>query len=148
MIDLTTDEIDCHALTDSVRRPSCGAVVLFLGTVRDLADGHRTISLHYEAYAGMAEKKLREIERDVRQRWPVGEISIVHRLGRRTVSEISVAVIVSCPHRHHAFEACRYALERVREIVPIWELDTDPAGGAAWVHSTAESARNNVALEE
>src|ERR1700688_4180811 len=98
MISLTAAIIDHHALTEQVRRPDCGAVVTFLGTVRDLTDGKVTVALDYEAYVGMAEKKLAEIEAAPRQRWPVGEILLVHRLGHLKVGEVSVAVAVSCPH--------------------------------------------------
>src|SRR5438874_10372454 len=108
MIQLTHDPIDYFALTERVRRPECGGVVLFLGTVRDLTDGRVTVALDYEAYPAMAEKKLAEIEREARRRWPVGEIALVHRLGRLDVGEVSVAAAVSCPHRAEAFEACRF----------------------------------------
>src|SRR5262249_45756144 len=80
-----------------VRRPGCGGVVLFLGTVRDLTDGRETVALDYEAYPGMAEQKLAAIEAELRQRWPVGDLALVHRLGKLGVGEISVAVAVSCP---------------------------------------------------
>src|SRR5436309_10505706 len=103
MIQLTTDPIDYHALTEQVRRPDCGAVVTFLGTVRDLTDGRITVALDYEAYPGMAEKKMSEIEQDTRSRWPVGDIVLEHRLGHLEVGEVSVAVAVSCPHRADAF---------------------------------------------
>src|SRR5713101_4349771 len=110
MFRLTHDPIDYHALTEQVRRADCGGVVLFLGTVRDLTDGKVTVALDYEAYPGMAEKKMAEIETDTRARWPVGEIALVHRLGHLEVSEVSVAVAVSCPHRAEAFAACRHAI--------------------------------------
>src|SRR3954447_13915439 len=118
MIQLTTDPIDYAVLTESVRQPGCGAVVLFLGTVRDLTDGKVTTALDYEAYPAMAEKKLAEIEQETRARWPVGAIALVHRLGHLEISEVSVAVAVSCPHRAQAFEAGRHAIDRVKEIVP------------------------------
>src|SRR5262245_43979364 len=94
MIRLTHDVIDHAALTKSVCRPHCGGVVTFLGTVRDLKGEQVTVALDYEAYPGMAEKKLAEIEADTRARWPVGELAIVHRLGRLEVGEVSVAVAV------------------------------------------------------
>src|SRR5207302_9880854 len=112
MIRLTRDVIDHHALTEAVRRPDCGAVVTFLGTVRDLTGDRVTVALDYEAYPGMAEKKMAEIEADTRARWPVGAIALVHRLGRLDVGEVSVAVAVSCPHRAEAFAACRHAIDR------------------------------------
>jgi len=134
MISLTHTAIDHHALTEQVRRAGCGAVVTFLGTVRDLTDGKVTVALDYEAHPTMAEKKLAEIERDVRERWPVGEIALVHRLGRLEVGEISVAVAVSCPHRHQAFDACRHAIDRLKEIVPIWKQENWQDGSTEWVH--------------
>lgn len=134
MIALTKDIIDYQALTEQVRRSDCGAVVTFLGTVRDLTDGKVTVALDYEAYPGMAEKKLAEIERDTRERWPVGDIALVHRLGHMKVGEISVAVAVSCPHRAQAFEACRYAIDRLKELVPIWKKENWADGSTEWVH--------------
>src|SRR5207302_7828547 len=107
MIRLTRDVIDHHALTEAVRRNDCGAVVVFLGTVRDLTGDRVTVALDYEAYPGMAEKKMTEIEADTRKRWPVADMVMEHRLGRLDVGEISVAVAVSCPHRADAFDACR-----------------------------------------
>src|SRR5881409_2520304 len=115
MIQLTRDAIDYHALTEAVRRADCGAVITFLGTVRDLTGDVATTALDYEAYPGMAEKKLAEIEADVRTRWPVGDVAMVHRLGHLEVGEISVAVAVSCPHRGQAFDACRHAIDRLKE---------------------------------
>jgi len=134
MIRLTRDEIDDAALTDSVRRADCGAVVTFLGTVRELTDGQVTTALDYEAYPSMAEKKMQEIERETRERWPVGEIMIVHRLGHLDVGDVSVAVAVSCPHRGQAFDACRYAIDRLKETVPIWKKENWADGRTEWVH--------------
>jgi len=134
MIRLTHDAIDHAALTESVRGLHCGAVVTFLGTVRDLTGEQVTVALDYEAYPGMAEKKLAEIEGDTRARWPVGELAIVHRLGRLDVGEVSVAVAVSCPHRGEAFAACKHAIDRLKELVPIWKREHGPAGSTEWVH--------------
>jgi len=134
MIRLTHEAIDHAALTESVRRPNCGAVVTFLGTVRDLTGEQVTVALDYEAYPGMAEKKLTEIEADTRGRWPVGEMAIVHRLGRLDVGEVSVAVAVSCPHRAEAFAACKHAIDRLKELVPIWKREHGPVGSTQWVH--------------
>jgi molybdopterin synthase catalytic subunit len=139
MVRLTTDPIDHAALTEAVRRLSCGAVVTFLGTVRDLTDGQVTMALDYEAYPGMAEKKMAEIERDTRQRWPVGELLMVHRTGHLEVGEVSVAVAVSCPHRAQAFEACRHAIDRLKELVPIWKKENWADGRSEWVHPGTET---------
>jgi molybdopterin synthase catalytic subunit len=134
MIRLTTETIDHHALTEQVRRAGCGAVVTFLGTVRDLTGDRVTVALDYEAYPAMAEKKLAEIEADTRARWPVGDLAMVHRLGHLEVGDVSVAVAVSCPHRAQAFEACRHAIDRLKELVPIWKKENWADGGTEWVH--------------
>jgi molybdopterin synthase catalytic subunit len=134
MFRLTPEPIDFQALIELVRRDDSGAVVTFLGTVRDLTEGRVTTSLDYEAYPRMAEKKLAEIEDETRARWPVGDIAMVHRLGHLDVGEISVAVAVSCPHRAQAFEACRFAIDRLKEIVPIWKKEHWADGTKEWVH--------------
>src|SRR6266487_2476650 len=117
MVQLTREPIDCLKLTEHVRRPSCGGIVTFLGTVRDLTDGRTTTALDYEAYPAMAEKKMAEIEAETRARWPIGEMLMIHRLGHLDIGEVSVAVAVSCPHRGEAFDACRYAIDRLKELV-------------------------------
>src|SRR5256886_1672716 len=134
MIRLVSEAIDHAALIESVRRSDSGAVVAFLGTVRDLTEGRETVALDYEAYPDMAEKKLAEIEVETRARWPVGELALVHRLGHLEVGEVSVAVAVSCPHRGQAFEACRHAIDRLKELVPIWKKENWADGTTEWVH--------------
>ena len=134
MIRLTRNSIDYSALTEQVRRSNCGAVVTFLGTVRDLTGDKITIALDYEAYPGMAERKMAEIEQETREKWPVGEMIIEHRLGHLEVGDISVAVAVSCPHRHQAFDACRHAIDRLKELVPIWKKENWQDGSTEWVH--------------
>jgi molybdopterin synthase catalytic subunit len=134
MLKLTRETIDYQGLTELVRRPGCGAVVVFLGTVRDLTDGKQTTALDYDAYPDMAEKKLAEIEEEIRARWPIGAMAMVHRLGHLEVSDISVAVAVSCPHRAEAFEVCRYAIDRLKQTVPIWKKENWADGVTEWVH--------------
>lgn len=146
MIVLTREPIDYHALTESVRHNSCGAVVTFLGSVRDLTGEEVTIALDYEAHGPMAEKKMTEIAEDTRERWPVFDIAMVHRLGRLEVGEISVAVAVSCPHRAQAFEACRHAIDRLKELVPIWKKENWADGRTEWVHPNAESSNSECGM--
>jgi molybdopterin synthase catalytic subunit len=138
MVRLTREPIDFTALTESVRDPHCGAVALFLGTVRDITGEQVTVFLDYEAYGPMAEKKLAEIETVVRQRWPVGDVAMVHRLGRLAVGDVSVAVAVSCPHRAEAFDALRFAVDTLKELVPIWKKENAPDGAGEWVHQSAK----------
>jgi molybdopterin synthase catalytic subunit len=134
MILLTRDAIDYYRLTEAVRRNHCGAVVTFLGTVRDLTGERVTVALDYEAYPAMAEKKMAEIEADTRAHWPVGEMAMIHRLGHLYVGDVSVAVAVSCPHRGQALEACRHAIDRLKELVPIWKKENWADGASDWVH--------------
>ena len=130
MVRLTRDPIDYAALTESVRAPHCGGVVLFLGTVRDLTGDERTDFLDYETYPAMAEKKLAEVEVELRTTWPtVGGVAFIHRIGRLDVGEVSVAVAVSAPHRAEAFAAARFGIDAIKERVPIWKKDS----GTTWV---------------
>ena len=139
MIRLTRDVLDYNDLTERVRRADCGAVVTFVGTVRDLTGEKVTVSLDYEAYPAMAEKKMVEIEEETRKRWPVGDMIMEHRLGHLEIGDISVAVAVSCPHRHQAFDACRYAIDRLKELVPIWKKENWADGTTEWVHPMRNS---------
>ena len=100
-----------------------GGVVLFLGTVRSVNEGHSVERLEYQAYRAMAEKRIREIEAEVRERWPVKKVKILHREGSLPVGEISVAVAVSSEHREEAFEACRFAIGTVKHSLPVWKRE-------------------------
>lgn len=136
MIRLTNEPIDHFALTEMVRQTSAGANVTFLGTVRDITGDEVTAALEYEAYPPMAEAKMAEIEADVHGRWSKCEVAMVHRLGRLEVGEISVAIAVSTPHRADAFAACRHAIDRLKELVPIWKKDIGPGDKSDWIHPT------------
>jgi molybdopterin synthase catalytic subunit len=134
MVHLQTEAIDYASLTEKVRRPGAGAVVTFLGTVRDLTGTVATAGLFYEAYGDMALAQMTNIEDQARQRWSIGDLVLVHRLGRLNPGEVSVAVAISSPHRAEAFEACRFVIERVKENVSIWKQEISPDGTSAWVH--------------
>lgn len=134
MIELTYEPIDYHQITEFVRTPLAGAVVLFLGTVRELTGAERTLYLDYSAYTPMAEKKLRDIEAEVRRRWSVCQVAMVHRLGRCDAGTISVAVAVSAPHRVEAFAAAQWAMDTIKAEVPIWKQDHTPDGSSTWIH--------------
>ncbi len=134
MIEITTGPIDHAALTERVRSNRAGAVCTFLGTVRELTGDRRTQSLDYEAYPEMAAKKLAELDEEARRRWPVIDLAIVHRVGHLDLGEISVVVAVSCPHRNEAFEACRWLIDTLKEVAPIWKRETWADGSHEWVH--------------
>ncbi len=141
MISLTYTPIDYQALTESVRSTKSGAVVLFLGTVRELTAGRRTVALDYEGYPQMAEAKLAELEAQARLRWPVDQVGIVHRLGHLELGEISVAIAVSCPHRQQAFEAGQFLIDELKVSVPIWKQENWDDGSTEWVHPGVEIAK-------
>ena len=134
MIEITNAPIDHAALTERVRSKLAGAVCTFLGTVREMTGDRRTASLDYEAYPEMAQRKMAELEAEARRRWPIIEAALVHRVGHLDLGEISVVVAVSCPHRQQAFEACRWLIDTLKEVVPIWKKEVWADGSEEWVH--------------
>ncbi len=139
MIEITALPLDHAAITERVRSPLAGAVCMFLGTVRELTGGRQTRLLTYEAYPEMAERKLAELEAEARRRWPISELALVHRIGDLDLGEVSVVVAVSCPHRQQAFDACRWLIDTLKEVVPIWKKELWADGTAEWVHPGLES---------
>ncbi len=131
---LTQDPIELRELTDFVADPGAGAMTTFVGATRNTNDGRQVIRLEYECYAGMAEKEMVKIATEVLTRWPVIKIAMIHRLGRVDIGEASVAIAVSSGHRHAAFEACHYAINQLKEIVPIWKKELYE-GGELWIGS-------------
>ena len=117
-----------------------GAVVLFLGTVREMTAGRQTVALDYEAFPEMAEAQMRRLIDEARTRWPVLEAGIVHRLGHLELGDVSVAVAVSTPHRHQAFEAGKFLIDQLKEVVPIWKKENWSDGTTEWVHPGTGSA--------
>ncbi len=140
MIALTHQPIDAAAVLAEVGSTQAGAVVLFLGTTREFTGGRQSVSLDYECYAEMAEKTLAELESEARRRWPIVGCAIVHRLGQVGLGETSVAVAVSTAHRQDAFEAGRWLIDRLKEIVPIWKQEHWADGTSEWVHPGLESS--------
>ncbi len=135
MFAIVEGPLDVGALVASAQRPDCGAIVTFVGTTRvDESGGASVEYLEYEAYRPMADRKLEEIGAEMERRWDVGQVSIAHRLGRVDPGEASVAIVVAAPRRGPAFEASRYAIERIKEIVPIWKREVW-SDGYVWVGS-------------
>ena len=145
MIEITEAPIDHAALTDRVRSNRAGAVCTFLGTVREMTGDRRTASLDYEAYTGMARLKMAELEAEARHRWPIIEAALVHRVGHLDLGEISVVVAVSCPHRDQAFEACRWLIDTLKAVVPIWKKEVWADGSEEWVHPGLASSPDGPA---
>lgn len=129
---VTDEEIRVQELIDEVRSEEAGAIVLFLGTPRRRSRGREVEYLEYEAYPEMAEAKLREVGREIKERWGLDRVAIVQRMGRVDLGEASVAIAVAAPHRREAFEAARYAIDRLKEIVPIWKKEVWE-GGEEWI---------------
>jgi molybdopterin synthase catalytic subunit len=140
MIELTTNPIDAAALLAQAQQPEAGAVVLFLGISREFTGEKQTVSLTYEAYHDMAERELAKLEAEARGHWDLVECILVHRMGVVPISEASVAVVVSSPHRAAAFEAGRWLIDTLKESAPIWKQETWADGATEWVHPTHNSS--------
>jgi len=128
--------IEAGALAGEVTLPSAGAVVVFLGTVRDHSPGKEGVThLDYEAYREQVEAKITDIVAEAGQRWPITSAVVEHRIGRVRVGEPSVGVAVSSAHRAEAFEAARYLIDELKQRAPIWKKEHWP-GGAEWVEGS------------
>ena len=135
MLAIVEGPIDVGVLISAALRPDCGAISTFVGTTRvDENNGASVEHLEYEAYKPMANRKLEEIGAEIEERWDVREVSIVHRIGRVEPGEASVAIVVASPRRGPAFEASRYAIERIKQVVPIWKREVW-SDGYVWVGS-------------
>lgn len=138
MFKITTEVITGTEVREAVEGPDAGAVVVFLGTVRNNTDGRPVTRLEYEAYPPMAEKKMAEIAQEIAQKWDdTLRVAMVHRTGKLEIGEVSVAVAIASPHRKDGFEACQYAMNRLKQIVPIWKREVWTDGEAEWVKPDA-----------
>ena len=129
---VTSAPLDVAAVAAAVAGAHDGAVATFVGLVRDHNAGRRVLWLDYEAYAPLAVKTFEQIAAESALRWPDAPIAIHHRIGRIEVGETSVAIAAASPHRADAFAACRYAIERVKQIAPIWKREFFE-GGDIWI---------------
>jgi len=121
-----------------------GAVVTFLGLVRNHNQGRRVQYLEYEAYEPLALKAFERIDREVRERWPGMRLALHHRTGRLEIGESSVAIVTASPHRADAFAACRYVIERVKQIVPVWKREYFD-GGDVWIEGATADPEDDAA---
>jgi molybdopterin synthase catalytic subunit len=137
IFEITREPIDKLGLERRLLTGAAGAVVTFDGVVRDNNQGRRVVSLQYEAYEPMAVKEMRRLGAEVRERWPeVERIGVIHRFGELKISESSVVIVVTSAHRRVAFEACRYAIDRLKQTVPIWKKEIFE-DGEEWVEGQA-----------
>lgn len=139
MYKITEDEISIDALYKTVLKDSHGAVVTFAGVVRDHSGEKRTNYLEYEAYTNMAEKKMAEIGDEIQRQWGLDDVAILHRVGRLEIGEISVLIAIASPHRAEALAACQYAINRLKEIVPIWKKEVGEDGDY-WVEGPVSAS--------
>lgn len=134
MIELTNQPLDFHSLSEFVRSDAAGAVVVFLGTVREFTRGVQTQALEYTAYHEMARQSLQQLETEVRQKFPVIEVGILHRVGALKLGDVSVAIAVSTPHRAEAFAAGQWLIDTLKLRVPIWKKECFSDGREEWQH--------------
>ncbi|MEX1030783.1 MAG: molybdenum cofactor biosynthesis protein MoaE [Paenibacillaceae bacterium] len=120
---ITIEPILPDTVLQKVMHPNHGASISFVGTTRELTAGLRTVKLEYECYIPMAMKTLQQIDDEIQQQWPGTRIAITHRIGTVEIGEISVVIAVSAPHREMCYAASKYAIERLKEIVPIWKKE-------------------------
>ncbi|MBE7096056.1 MULTISPECIES: molybdopterin synthase catalytic subunit MoaE [Bacillus cereus group] len=125
-------------VTNKVARREAGAITTFIGTVRELTKGKRTLHLEYEAYKPMAVKQLTKIGEEINGKWPDAKVAIKHRVGRLEIMDIAVVIAVSAPHRKVAYEANEYAIERIKQIVPIWKKEFWE-DGTMWIGDQLEN---------
>ncbi len=135
---LTDAPIDFAALL-AAARPADGGVCTFLGVVRNHHLGLPTERIAYEAYGPMAEAQIRKILDGLAREWPDAQVQVRHRVGVLEIGDVAVAIVASAPHRAEAFAACRAAIDRIKETVPIWKREFHPDGTSDWVDPTAGS---------
>ncbi|KAA3615404.1 MAG: molybdenum cofactor biosynthesis protein MoaE [Calditrichaeota bacterium] len=132
MVEITDKKIDVDALLKNTENPATGGVAIFIGRVRNHAHGKIVEKMEYFGYEKMAIFELEKIEAEARQKWPVREMAIVHRLGMQHIGDASVVIAVSCDHRADAFDACRFVIDTLKKTVPIWKKEYGP-NGEEWV---------------
>ncbi|WP_404330514.1 molybdenum cofactor biosynthesis protein MoaE [Mesobacillus maritimus] len=138
MYEIAKDPIDIQSVIDKVVQREAGAINTFIGTVRELTKGKKTLYLIYEAYEPMAVKKLEQIGKEIKERWEGAEVAITHRVGKLDITDVAVVIAVSTPHRADSYEANRYAIERIKEIVPIWKKE-HWEDGQEWIGNQLET---------
>jgi len=139
-MDITAAPLDAAAVTAGVARDGDGAVATFIGLVRRENAGRQVLWLDYEAYAPLALKAFERIADEAASQWPGVRLAIHHRVGRVDLGDASVVIAAASPHRAEAFAACRYAIERLKQIAPIWKHEHF-AGGDVWIEgATADAA--------
>jgi molybdopterin synthase catalytic subunit len=123
LFEIVREPIEPNKVMEKVMRREAGAVTTFIGTVREFTKGKRTLKLEYDAYDKMAVKMLEKIGKEIEEKWGDVQVAITHRIGMLDILDIAVVIAVSTPHRRDAYEANEYAIERIKQIVPIWKKE-------------------------
>lgn len=137
---ITEYPISIEQVVSQVVHPHAGAINTFIGTVRELTKGKKTLFLEYASYVTMAEKMLAQIGKEINEQWPEARTAITHRIGKLEISDIAVVIAVSTPHRADSYAASRYAIERIKEIVPIWKKE-HWEDGHSWIGNQKETVQ-------
>lgn len=146
MYQITAEPLEVTRVIREVTRPECGAIATFVGTTRDHNQGRRVLYLEYEAYEPLAVRSFERIAGEARVRWPEVTLAIHHRVGRVNVGEPSVVIAASSAHRADAFATARYAIERIKQIAPIWKREYFE-GGEQWIEGAVAHPDDPVARE-
>jgi molybdopterin synthase catalytic subunit len=133
LVSVTPEPLSVDEALAAVTDPGAGGTCVFVGTVRDRSDAGDVTGLTYEAWDELAVRRLTEIGNELHTRWPLRRVAILHRTGALEVGTASVVLAVSAPHRAEAFDACRHAIERLKQDVPIWKKERLRSGGGHWV---------------
>src|SRR6185369_6550027 len=141
---VTSDPLDVSGVSAIVSSADCGAVATFGGLVRNENGGRRVLWLEYEAYEPLAVKAFARIDEEAGERWPSIGLAIHHRVGRLEIGDASVIIAATSPHRAEAFAACRYAIERIKQIAPIWKHEHFE-GGEVWIEGATADAADEAA---
>lgn len=146
--EITREPIDKLGLERRLLTGAAGAMVTFDGVVREQTKGRRVVRLQYEAYAPMAVKEMQRIGAEVRERWPeIERVGMIHRFGELAISDSSVVIVVTSPHRRVAFEACHYTIDRLKQTVPIWKKEVFE-DGEEWVEGQRPVESKTPGAEE
>ena len=143
MLLITSDPVEISSVTDAVRDHRAGAIVLFLGTVRQFTGELQSASLNYEAFDEMALSSLQNITDEAGTRWPLVKCAVVHRKGSLELGDIAVAVAVSSAHRDPAFEAGQWIMDTIKRQTPIWKKEIYADGRTEWVHPKSGMPRSD-----
>ncbi|WP_138418570.1 molybdenum cofactor biosynthesis protein MoaE [Aquibacillus sediminis] len=137
LFDIVDHPIEVEPLIKKVERREAGAITTFIGTVREWTKDKKTVYLEYQAYVPMAKKMLATIGDEIQSKWPNTVVAITHRIGRLDISDVAVVIAVSSPHRKAAYEANEYAIERIKQVVPIWKKE-HWEDGESWIGDQLE----------